>query len=269
MQNVSCLYKLILLRHYYLLSAQDTRVTSNIPKPTFATFFLFIFLFDSLAIDRKIDLLYLIDVSKLTSPSNLQDIKDFIKKDLPAYRLSSLNGSRVSVIIFDSNARTVLSFDEGISRNNVLNALETIEVQDRSVDLNQGFGLVVSQLSNFRADATKMIVLFTTSSSNGVQSTKLMKNIGKIKNNDVNIIVVGIGKGVNPTDLAKLTTNPSGVIVVKLPLSIDDHVSKINILIAKSTGNLKILKMFVDSSGINSMSLITCTIINYIAHVIM
>ena len=204
------------------------------------------------AIGRKIDLLYLIDVSKLTSPSNLQDIKDFIKKDVPAYRLSSLNGSRIAIVIFDSNARTVLSFDEGISGDNVSKALESIEVQNTLPNLKEGFGLVVSQLSNFRADATKMIVLFTTSSSNGVQTTKLMKNIGKIKNNDVNIIVVGIGKGVNPTDLAKLTMNPSGVIVVKLPLNIDDHVSKINTLIAKSTG---IVFFFADTFVIQLLTL--------------
>ena len=193
-------------------------------------------MFVSLAIDRKIDILYLIDVSKLTSPSNLQDIKDFIKKDLQAYRFSSLDGSRIAVIIFDSNARTVLSFNEGISRNNILNAIESIEVQDKFANLSQAFSLVVSQLSNFRADATKMIVIFTTSSSNGVQTTELLKNVANLKNNNVDVVAVGIGKRVDPTELARLVTNPIGVILVNPPLNIDDYVSKIKIVIAKATG---------------------------------
>lgn len=68
------------------------------------------------------DLLFVIDQSRLTNQETLDNIKAFIKKNLPAFELGR-DDTRIGIVRFDSKVELVMPFSEGIDREAVLFAL--------------------------------------------------------------------------------------------------------------------------------------------------
>ena len=161
----------------------------------------------------------------------------FIKKNLPAFKLSRKD-SRIALVVFDSEAVTLLPFTEGIDSAAVLFALKGIKLRGEPADISNAFQHVEGLVDDFRTSASKVVVLFTSSSTNGVKTSQLLSSTSAMKKKDIKVITVGIGRNVNPAELKRIAVDPTHFVAVRYPTNIDSHVSVINSLLSKLTGRL-------------------------------
>lgn len=168
----------------------------------------------------------------------MNEVKDFINKDLPSYNLSPQN-SRIGIMTFASQPQTILSLIEGISADNVRNALDEIEISQSKSDLADAFAYIKNNFdwssSSGRSGVPKVIVLFTTSTK-GTIPAKLIVNTEALQNT-TKIIVVGIGKELKKDELNKLTADKDHAHVAQEPSELPALISDVKQAISESTGN--------------------------------
>lgn len=90
----------------------------------------------------------------------------------------------------------------------------------------------------FRTDASKMAVLFTTSSTNGYKALELISASSALRDADVNVLTIGIGSSINSAELKKIALDPTYFVRVNKPDELDGSVTIINTLIAKVNGKM-------------------------------
>ena len=167
---------------------------------------------------------------------SVSQIKEFIRKQLPAFNIS-FNASRIGVITFSDVANVLLTLPQGTSEQYVLDALKKIHLSLKNPNLSAAFEKL-SDVS-FRTNAVKIVILITASSSNNVETEKIQSAVQKLKNINSKFIVVGIGNSFRKDELLLLATDDSYTTFIEDELNIDEQISKISTAIAKSTGKIE------------------------------
>jgi len=181
-------------------------------------------------------LLFVIDTSKDTNDESLNNVKEFIIKDLPAYELSS-NASRMGIVSFGSSPETELKLTQGTSSKNVLEALNDISTTQTSGDLSKVFGYIESNFdwSNTKGKSNpKVIVLFVTSIKDKLPSNVISK-INQLKKT-AKVVVVGVGNDLNGDQLNSIPTDPNHSFVSKNANDLPNLISGYKQAIAEATG---------------------------------
>lgn len=191
-------------------------------------------MFYFLEISNKLDMIYLIDVSKDTDKETLDEVRDLITKDLLSYKLSRKD-SRIGIVTFADAPTTILDISEGVSEQNVKKSLYDIKNKESNADIAKAFNYMrysFDWTDTGRKSVPKLVVLLTTKkgkiSPEAVQSGNNLKEQAKI-------IVVGIGEKANINDLEKLATDKDHASIAGQPEDLSKQIRKIKQAIGEST----------------------------------
>jgi len=196
-------------------------------------------------ISKKLDLVYAVDVSKATSEQGLEEIQNYIKKDVALYKLSP-SDTRVSIVTFDSDSKVLLKPKDGINMENIENAILSLKRSNSKADMPKALDFINQKLrsnewnTDNRQDVPKTVIFFTSSNTQGVNTIGLKDNSRSTKEK-ATVIVVGIGDGINPDELDVIATDESNVFMIDVPKDIDGLVNKLKQAIAHSTSNINFM----------------------------
>ncbi|XP_065060896.1 cochlin-like [Rhopilema esculentum] len=179
----------------------------------------------------RVDLGFLLDGSGSIGKSGLAQEVQFVE------RISSMLGiskdqSHVSVILFESHARMVLSFRYGTSQNALSLYLNRIRYRGGGTNTEHALRLAASRMFNRRYGARsgvrKVLVVFTDGkSSSGLQ--RVVAAAAILKRMGITVISIGVGSRVSRHELHAISTAPAQhhVFTVNSPLFLKNIEKKV------------------------------------------
>ena len=173
-------------------------------------------------------------------------MKRFVKGTLKSYRLSH-DKTRVGLTVFGGmNPVQALSVEDGTSVSTVEQSLPFIGTIGGKRNIEKALDSAGNDIikNSKRKGASKLIVLITTGKDDG-KDVERLKAVGKkLKDNDIKVAVVAIGKDVGKDVLPFLPFSVEGVMSVP---SVDDLKKAVDFVekaAAKATGDACILIFF-------------------------
>lgn len=183
---------------------------------------------EACGISEKLDIVYLLDMSRHVSEAQLAKVKDYVKGSLSSYKISA-EDVRVSIVPFGGSVSTAINFAAGVSPKAANFYIDTSVLIGGDRNLNQALSYLNSDVfvtrSGSRPMAKKVVILITTGQASDDDKLVLPATATLLKSQGVRIIVVGIGMNTIDDTLTGVATDGDHIITIifeNLPDTIGD-----------------------------------------------
>ena len=197
----------------------------------------------------KLDIVFAIDGSRKVDIKTYGKMKDFVKGASTLYNVS-LSESHIGILNYGGDTKSIaLSLPEGTSQFAIEQSLKAIEPVGGLRHMNKAIRFVDSQMFGVtgggRLDAGKVLVLLTTGKNSEEGKSDLPKAAKKLKDKGVEIVVIALGRNVDPDELNIVASNPNSFMRVSDGNDIPKALVKVEEASAKSTGNFNIVYFLI------------------------
>lgn len=185
----------------------------------------------------NLDLVYVIDISPKTTERLLKQVKDFIKRDLESYNISS-TGTRVSIIVYDSLSKVMLQLHNGVSKNHI-----KVVVDQISSDTTIEYLGVAAEYANLNknvliSNSVPVIIVFATDDQKAKQMLAKVKATINLNTDKLEVILVGMGSQFDKEIVRESVKDETNIFLVDDDQSVDDYVAAIKMAVSLASGNL-------------------------------
>ena len=159
----------------------------------------------------KVDVGFILDSSG-SLKNDYQREKDFVKTLAGAFGISK-DGSRSSVLTFSYYSELSIKFNDYFDQSSFDDAVNSIPLMGHTTRIDKAFRLAQKEMfteeNGARLDLPKILILLTDGSQTKDKDAENPINIAaEIQASGINLIIVGIGKGVNQTELDHMAGGP-------------------------------------------------------------
>lgn len=168
-----------------------------------------------LGMDKPTEIVIAVDGAEDVTFKTTNKIRDYIEKLIQTFEISTTK-SRVSILVYSDKADIKLTLKEGITKQRVLSALDNLKGNGKR-DLTLLFNTIsesVLDKNSVREDAGKYILLFINGPDDQEKSSKFIEILKKLKRENIQITVVGVGGKVADNTVKKISSSPDDGIVV-------------------------------------------------------
>lgn len=159
----------------------------------------------------KVDIGFLLDSSGSIT-NDYQNEKDFLKSVVLSFGISQ-DGSRASVITFSHHVEHSIKFKDHTDINSFNTAVDAIPLMGSITRIDKALRLTQKEMflaaNGARTNMPKVVVLLTDGSQTkapGFESPVKVAN--ELRSSGITLIVVGMGAGVKPRELADVAGGP-------------------------------------------------------------
>lgn len=149
----------------------------------------------------------MLDSSDSEGAENFKTEVEFVY-DFAAQFSIGTNNVQFSVVTYSSDVRNEFFFNNYTSRNAVLHAIRNIQYMGQGTNTSGALNFVRTEsflpVHGARANSTKFVIVITDGRSDNQHATKTEANL---LHRIVDVISVGIGSGVDSTELANIASN--------------------------------------------------------------
>ena len=144
--------------------------------------------------------------------NDYQREKDFLKTVAGAFGISN-NGSRSSVLTFSYNSELSIKFKDHFDQKSFNDAVDAIPLMGHTTRIDTAFRLAQKEMfteaNGARLNLPSILILLTDGSQTRDAGAENPEDIAdELRASGINLIVVGIGKGVNQTELDLMAGGP-------------------------------------------------------------
>lgn len=163
------------------------------------------------------DVVFAVDASEQVTDKIMNQMREFLLASTDAYSVSP-SETHVGLVQFSDNGKTVLRLDRGVNVDAVKAAVSQLQRQGGSRRTDNALRYidndVLSSSGGSRFGADKVLVILTTGKTSLDGASEVSRMAGNLKSSGVQIIVVGLGKDVDPTEIDTIASGGNKVIVV-------------------------------------------------------
>ena len=136
------------------------------------------------------NIIFLLDVSNSMSTEDISENRLTQAKNIISNTLPKLSGSRVGVILFAGEARSIMPLTTDISAiENYVNSIETTSIKVQGTDFLEAMKVAVEKFQNTPKDARQVIII-----SDGEDNENMkQKTIDLAKEEGIQVATIGIG----------------------------------------------------------------------------
>ena len=188
------------------------------------------------------DIAFLLDSSGSISLTNYQKMKDFIKAVAGSFSIGP-GETFAGVILYGSDATTVIRFADHFSNVNFNNAVDNLPYLQGETRIDKALQLAYSELltnrGGVRPGVAKAVVLLTDGrQSPAPDRTDLKEAAAPLLSTGVRIFAVGIGNDVDKRELQLIVEKPEDVIVAESFDELALRVRQVSIATCESAGTI-------------------------------
>ena len=156
------------------------------------------------------------DSSGSISSTNYRKVKTFVATLAASFNIST-GGSRVAVVLYSTGATTAIKFDDFTSADSFERAVQLLKHERGytriDLALQRAYYDLFSRRGSARYDVPRIVFLLTDGEqTKDPQALSLARMARLIKDQQVRIIAIGIGKEVQTQELMTIATNEKDVI---------------------------------------------------------
>ena len=172
---------------------------------------------------NELDLLFAIDGSRMVNLSTYEKMKKFVKGASNMYNISSLK-TRVGILSFGGDTNNIaLPLKDGISKPLVDQTVDSLKRSGGPRHMNKAIRFVADRMftteNDGRPNAGKVLVLLTTGRNSPEGKEDLPKAARKLKENGVDVFVIGLGTNVDDDELNAIASEKDDIAKVN---TVDD-----------------------------------------------
>ena len=172
---------------------------------------------------NEVDLLFAIDGSRMVNLSTYEKMKKFVKGALNMYNISALK-THVGILSFGGDTNNIaLPLKDGISKPLVDQTVDSLKRCGGQRHMNKAIRFVADKMftteNGGRPNAGKVLVLLTAGRNSAEGKEDLPKAARKLKENGVDVFVIGLGTNVDDDELIAIASEKDDIAKVN---TVDD-----------------------------------------------
>ena len=166
----------------------------------------------TLGISGRVDVVFAIDGSDQVTPSVYRGLKQFVTHALRSYKISP-SDTNVGMVYYGGQQQVALTLKDGSNAATVNAMIEALPKSEGQANLVELLGTIDKQVfvaqAGSRPGAGKVLVLLTTG-DNRVHKPSEIENVARLLHaRDIRVIVVGVGSGIDNSQLMNIADDPS------------------------------------------------------------
>lgn len=148
------------------------------------------------------DIAIIIDASSSVGESNFRTITDFVKNLISSYDTNV----QFALVKFSNSATVQFNFDSNLSRDQMLQSVDSIFYDRSGSNIAQGLQTTREQVfTRDRGDVPNVAILIVASSAN-IRAFDVENEGNVLKNEGVKLVAIGIGNDVNFGQLERVVS---------------------------------------------------------------
>ena len=190
-------------------------------------------------ISGALNLVFALDGSNRINESTYNKIKNFATASLQSYPVSS-SQTHIGIVNFGADPSTILQPGYSFSKTSIRALLKGMNRVggDRRLDkaLNHIDKTIFARLTQARPNASKALIILTMGENAANERQGIIEATRSLKQEGVNIVVVGIGADTNKQEMQQLASNPAYSMILPTETMLPTVYGQVERAVASSVG---------------------------------